>query len=242
MQHQQRVLAVWKKYDCNPFKSILGLLVQVRGWAAGRAQLTRRRGECSRGPGGDAPTLPPSSTPAGARLHWLLLRAARLCHTQGEASARGGLPIRRELAAPALRCVSTTAVLRPTSCLTVPLPPSPPLAPTAAAEPGGGRDAVVHRSDGGRPHIPAARPGRPLVPGNSGAGRGRRHGGPGALASVGWGQRQGGLPHARLGPVLWHVPGDPRCLCFTHLPAWPRPSPAAPHPCTSTRPRRCARR
>ncbi|PRW56043.1 mitochondrial inner membrane OXA1 [Chlorella sorokiniana] len=29
MQHQQRVLQVWKKYNCNPFKSLLGIFVQA---------------------------------------------------------------------------------------------------------------------------------------------------------------------------------------------------------------------
>lgn len=28
-EYQQRLAAVWKKYDCNPFKSILGALAQA---------------------------------------------------------------------------------------------------------------------------------------------------------------------------------------------------------------------
>lgn len=35
MQHQQRVLQVWKKYNCNPFKSLLGIFVQVRARCVG---------------------------------------------------------------------------------------------------------------------------------------------------------------------------------------------------------------
>lgn len=29
LQHQQRILAVWKKYDCNPLKSLMGIFVQA---------------------------------------------------------------------------------------------------------------------------------------------------------------------------------------------------------------------
>lgn len=37
MEHQQRVMQVWAKYKCNPFKSLLGMFVQVIISLRGRA-------------------------------------------------------------------------------------------------------------------------------------------------------------------------------------------------------------
>ena len=157
MEHQQRVLGVWRKYNCNPAKSLIGMVVQaplfigffsaLRGFATHKVRAAMRR-------------------------WWLLLLRRRCVGNEWRVLLPSFCTWRTK---PSRNCPSRCCCIMPRT------------APPAAALADRGRRPVVHRPHRGGPHLRPAPAGQPVLPGDHRARRGRRHGGAGELAAVlGW--------------------------------------------------------